>query len=54
MLVGHGGPDFPDGEGFVGQLVQDILDGAEGEHDTHAAVLTEGPAEVLATVPEGV
>ena len=26
----------------------------EGEHDTHAAVLTEGPAEVLATVPEEV
>ena len=26
----------------------------EGEHDTHAAVLTEGPAEVLATVPEDV
>jgi hypothetical protein len=26
----------------------------EGEHDTHAAVLTEGPAEVLATVPEPV
>ena len=26
----------------------------EGEHDTHAAVLTEGPAEVLATVPENV
>lgn len=26
----------------------------EGEHDTHAAVLTEGPAEVLATVPEHV
>jgi hypothetical protein len=24
----------------------------EGEHDTHAAVLTEGPAEVLAAVPE--
>src|SRR5688572_16102639 len=24
----------------------------EGEHDTHAAVLIEGPAEVLATVPE--
>jgi Pyridoxamine 5'-phosphate oxidase len=24
----------------------------EGEHDTHAAVLTEGPAEELATVPE--
>ena len=24
----------------------------EGEHDTHAAVLTEGPAEVVATVPE--
>ena len=23
----------------------------EGEHDTHAAVLTEGPAEVLATAP---
>ncbi len=23
----------------------------EGEHDTHAAVLTEGPAEVLETVP---
>lgn len=26
----------------------------EGEHDTHAAVLTEGPAEVLAIVPEDV
>jgi len=26
----------------------------EGEHDTHAAVLTEGPAEVLASVPEDV
>ena len=26
----------------------------EGEHDDHAAVLTEGPAEVLATVPEDV
>ncbi len=26
----------------------------EGEHDTHAAVLTEGPAEVLATVPQDV
>lgn len=26
----------------------------EGEHDTHAAVLIEGPAEVLATVPEDV
>ena len=26
----------------------------EGEHDTHAAVLTEGPAEVLATVPREV
>jgi hypothetical protein len=26
----------------------------EGEGDTHAAVLTEGPAEVLATVPEDV
>jgi hypothetical protein len=25
-----------------------------GEHDTHAAVLTEGPAEVLATAPENV
>lgn len=24
----------------------------EGEHDTHAAVLTEGPAEVLTTVPD--
>jgi hypothetical protein len=24
----------------------------EGEHDTHAAVLTEGPAEVLTSVPE--
>lgn len=23
----------------------------EGEHDTHAAVLTEGPAEVVATAP---
>jgi hypothetical protein len=27
--VGHGGPDLPDGEGFAGQLVQDILDGAD-------------------------
>ncbi|MFI5708735.1 pyridoxamine 5'-phosphate oxidase family protein [Kribbella sp. NPDC051620] len=26
----------------------------EGEHDTHAAVLTEGPAEVLTTVPSEV
>lgn len=26
----------------------------EGEHDTHAAVLTEGPAEILATAPEDV
>ena len=26
----------------------------EGEHDTHAAVLAEGPAEMLATVPEDV
>ena len=26
----------------------------EGEHDTHAAVLTEGPAEVLETVPADV
>jgi hypothetical protein len=26
----------------------------EGEHDTHAAVLTEGPAEVLTTAPEAV
>ncbi|WP_433021174.1 pyridoxamine 5'-phosphate oxidase family protein [Kribbella sp. CA-294648] len=26
----------------------------EGEHDTHAAVLTEGPAEVLTTVPADV
>jgi hypothetical protein len=26
----------------------------EGEHDTHAAVLAEGPAEVLETVPEEV
>jgi hypothetical protein len=26
----------------------------EGEHDTHAAVLTEGPAEVLAAVPDDV
>jgi hypothetical protein len=26
----------------------------EGEHDTHAAVLTEGPAEVVATVPDQV
>ncbi len=24
----------------------------EGEHDTHAAVLTEGPAEVVTTVPD--
>src|SRR5690349_18475131 len=24
----------------------------EGEHDTHAAVLTEGPAEVVPTVPD--
>ena len=28
MIVGHGGPDFPDGKGFVGESVQDILDGA--------------------------
>jgi hypothetical protein len=26
----------------------------EGEHDAHAAVLTEGPAEVLTAVPDGV
>jgi hypothetical protein len=26
----------------------------EGEHDTHAAVLTEGPAEVMASVPDEV
>jgi Pyridoxamine 5'-phosphate oxidase len=26
----------------------------EGEHDSHAAVLTEGPAEVLAAVPDDV
>ncbi|MGI8760403.1 MAG: hypothetical protein ACR2LF_03685 [Jatrophihabitantaceae bacterium] len=26
----------------------------EGEHDTHAAVLTEGPAEVLIAVPQDV
>jgi hypothetical protein len=26
----------------------------EGEHDTHAAVLTEGPAEVLTTAPDSV
>lgn len=26
----------------------------EGEHDTHAAVLAEGPAEVLETVPDDV
>jgi hypothetical protein len=26
----------------------------EGEHDTHAAVLTEGPAEVLTIVPDDV
>jgi hypothetical protein len=26
----------------------------EGEHDTHAAVLTEGPAEVLTTAPDEV
>jgi hypothetical protein len=26
----------------------------EGEHDNHAAVLTEGPAEVVATVPDHV
>jgi catechol 2,3-dioxygenase-like lactoylglutathione lyase family enzyme len=26
----------------------------EGEHDTHAAVLTEGPAQVLETVPQDV
>jgi hypothetical protein len=24
----------------------------EGEHDAHAAALTEGPVEVLTTVPE--
>ena len=32
-------------------LAMSIVD---GEHNTHAAVLTEGPAEVLATVPEDV
>lgn len=26
----------------------------EGKHDTHAAVLTEGPVEVLTTVPDPV
>jgi hypothetical protein len=26
----------------------------EGEHDTHAAVLTEGPVQVLTTVPDDV
>jgi hypothetical protein len=26
----------------------------EGEHDTHAAVLTEGPAQVVATAPDEV
>jgi hypothetical protein len=29
VLVGHGGPDFPDGEGLAGEFVQDILDGAD-------------------------
>ena len=32
-------------------LDADALSIIEGEHDTHAAVLTEGPAEVLTTVP---
>lgn len=30
MLVGHGGPDLPDGEGLAGQFVQDIPDGVDG------------------------
>ena len=29
MFVGHGGPDLPDGEGFAGESVQDVLDGAD-------------------------
>ena len=29
MFVGHGGPDLPGGERFAGELVQDILDGAD-------------------------
>ena len=29
MLVGHGDPDFPDGEGLVGEFVQDVLDGTD-------------------------
>jgi len=30
VFVGHCGPDLPDGEGFVGEFVQDLLDGADG------------------------
>jgi hypothetical protein len=29
VLVGHGDPDFPDGEGLAGEFVQDVLDGAD-------------------------
>ena len=29
MFVGHDGPDLPDGEGFVGEFVQDVLDGVD-------------------------
>lgn len=29
MLVGHGGPDLPDGAGLAGELVQDVLDWAD-------------------------
>lgn len=31
-----------------------VLSIVEGEHDTHAAVITEGPVEVLATAPDEV
>jgi len=41
----------PDGRPHAAPTLLSIV---EGEHNTHAAVLTEGPAEVLATVPEDV
>src|SRR6266700_2658256 len=29
VLVGHCGPDLPDGEGLVGEFVQDVPDGSD-------------------------
>ena len=45
-LVGGAGGQRSSGGGDVGN--------AKGEHDAHAAVLTEGPAEVLTAVPQDV